>query len=53
MINFLLKIIYCLFVIMIVILGSIFLFYRYAATDMDCWLSNDPIICQKIKDGVK
>lgn len=53
MIDFLSKIIYGLFVITIVILGSIFLFYRYAATDIDCWLANDPIICQKIKDGVK
>ena len=26
---------------------------RYAATDFDCWLARDPIICQKIKDGVK
>lgn len=27
--------------------------YKCVATDFDCWFSNDPIICQKIKDSVK
>ena len=22
-------------------------------TDIDCWLATDPIVCQKLKDGVK
>lgn len=27
--------------------------YKCVATDVDCWFSNDPIICQKLKDSVK
>jgi len=51
--EFLVNIVYGLFIIIVVILGSISLFYKYATTDIDCWLARDPIICQKIKDSVK
>lgn len=35
------------------VLGILFVTYTCTHTDTDCWLSRDPIICQKIKDGVK
>ena len=40
--------------ILICIIGSIAgCVYRYAITDSDCWFANDPIVCQKVKEGVK
>ena len=41
------------FVLLFILSSVVGCVYTYAITDMDCWLSYDPIICQKIKDGVK
>ena len=39
---------------LIIVIGCVSLFlYRFYLTDYDCWLANDPIVCQKIKDGQK
>ena len=43
-----------IFVFLICVIGSCAEFmYKYARTDVDCWFANDPIVCQKIKDGTK
>ena len=40
-------------VLLLIIFSMVGCVYELAITDTDCWLSKDPIICQKIKDGVK
>ncbi len=40
--------------VFITIIGSVCrMIYTYSSVDRDCWIANDPIVCQKIKDGVK
>ena len=41
------------FVLLFMLSGIATCSYKYAITDTDCWLADDPIICQKIKDSVK
>ena len=35
------------------VLAVLCITYRCTHTDTDCWLAQDPIVCQKIKDGAK
>lgn len=39
-------------IVLICIIGSMAgCVYQYAKVDYDCWLSNDPILCQRVKES--
>lgn len=40
-----------MFVCLLILLSLAECTITFAVTDIDCWLANDPIICQKIKEN--
>ena len=48
--EYILTLISSFIVLIFVILALSGCVYKMAKTDFDCWLSVDPILCQKLKD---